>query len=90
MRKAVQWMVAGAMALLSTSPSAAQQPAGQARANAPSEIVVTGRRDLNEQIRDFVGALTPASSQGQLGRFEWAVCPAALRRSSATLRLLRL
>lgn len=41
------------------------------------EIVVTGQ-DIDEQIRDFVGALTQAPPRGQLSRFESKVCPAAV------------
>lgn len=41
-------------------------------------IVVTGTRDLESEVRDFVAALTPAPAFGQLGRFEWQVCPGAL------------
>lgn len=42
------------------------------------QIVVTGNRDVKREIRDFVGALTPAPIRGQLSRFEWEVCPGAL------------
>jgi hypothetical protein len=51
-------------------------PAQQA-ANAPAEeqdIVVTGR-DLDKDISDFVGALTPSQVSGTLSRFEFEVCP---------------
>jgi hypothetical protein len=43
-----------------------------------STIVVTGNTDVESQVRDFVGALTQAPPRGQLSRFEWAVCPAAI------------
>jgi hypothetical protein len=42
------------------------------------EIVVQGERDRDRQLRDFVGALTPTPRHpydGQIGRFEWSVCP---------------
>lgn len=43
-----------------------------------STIVVTGERNHEESVRDFVGALTHASPQRQLARFEHSVCPIAL------------
>ncbi len=42
-----------------------------------SEIVVEGVRERQQQIRRFVDALTEAPVRGQIGRFDWAVCPAA-------------
>lgn len=41
-------------------------------------IVVEGARDIDRQVREFVGSLTPAPASGQLGRFETPVCPTAL------------
>lgn len=41
-------------------------------------IIVTGQRDIDQQIDNFVGALTPVPANGQLARFETAICPAAL------------
>lgn len=46
-------------------------------AEAGTEIVVTGNRDMEGEVRDFVGALTTATS-GQLARFENAICPFAV------------
>jgi hypothetical protein len=54
------------------APAAAQD---QAPPDDASEIVVTGTRDMERQVRDFVGALTQAPSGGQLSRFEAAICP---------------
>jgi hypothetical protein len=65
-------------ALLSPAAAAGQQPSP-----AQPDITVTGPRDIEEQIQDFVSALTPARISGQLGRFEWAACPAALGFSPA-------
>jgi hypothetical protein len=42
------------------------------------EIVVTGTRDMEGQVRDFVGALTVTPNGGLLSRFEAAICPAAV------------
>src|SRR5262245_6590011 len=42
------------------------------------EIVVEGTNAYDEQIKGFVGALTDAPVGGQLSRFDWAVCPAAV------------
>jgi hypothetical protein len=55
-------------------PAAAE---GSSQKGAADTIVVTGNRDTDRQIRDFVGALTRAPLQQQLSRFEWNVCPAA-------------
>ena len=45
----------------------------------PSEtIVVEGMRDPRKEIGRFVDALTDAPLSGQLSRFDWAVCPAAV------------
>lgn len=43
-----------------------------------SEIVVTGTRELEGQIRDFVAALTGGQYGTQLSRFERAICPMAI------------
>jgi hypothetical protein len=51
---------------------------GQAQSQpeaAPAEIVVRGG-GFEEQVRDFVGALTPAHSSETISRFESGVCPA--------------
>lgn len=57
--------------------AATQQPAAPAPAD-PPEIVVEGRRDVAGQVSDFVKTLTDVSPNGQIGRFDWAVCPAVL------------
>lgn len=49
---------------------------GQTATDAP--IVVTGQKNLEEQIGAFVGALTKAPVTGQLAKFETEICPAAL------------
>lgn len=59
-----------------TGAAAAQDPAGKPD---DAEIVVTGSdEDIDRQISDFVGALTPAPPRGQLGRFERKMCPAVV------------
>lgn len=75
MRKIVRGAFASAALMLATAAGAQQQ---QPQTSDGPEILVTGTRDLPDQIRDFVGALTEAPVRGQLGRFEWAVCPVAL------------
>jgi hypothetical protein len=54
----------------------------QPRPEDSTEVVVTGTRDRDRQVRDFVGALTQAPVMGQLSRFEEAVCPEAIGLSS--------
>lgn len=68
------------LASLVLSPAAAAAQSVQAD---EQEIVVTGNRDTDGQVRDFVSALTPSSSRGQLGRFEQDLCPAAMGVSAA-------
>src|SRR5438309_1903495 len=45
-------------------------------ASPSAEIVVTGRRGQEQQVKDFVAALTPAPD-GAIPRFVDEVCPAA-------------
>ncbi len=49
-------------------------------AQAPDEttIVVTGQKDLERQIDNFIGALTPSSPSAQIGRYEDEICPRTL------------
>ena len=66
-------IAAGAIA-----PGHAQQ-AQVPRDDQPSApIVVQGVRDQIKEIGRFIDALTDAPFQGQLSRFDWAVCPAAI------------
>lgn len=63
------------LAALACAPVAAAQEASRP-ADSP-EIVVTGARTTEEEIRAFVGAVAPTPGQNQLSRFETrAVCPA--------------
>jgi hypothetical protein len=39
------------------------------------QITVTGTRDIDGQVREFVTALTPASVEGNVARFEDSICP---------------
>lgn len=43
---------------------------------ADQPIVITGQKDTHKAVEDFVKALTPVESHGQLSRFEHEVCPA--------------
>jgi len=54
--------------------------ASAATATPPTQqaIVVQGHRDVQRQIHDFVRALTDVPPAGQISRFDWAVCPAAV------------
>jgi hypothetical protein len=63
----------GLLAALSAlaSPAVPQPaPAGD------QAIVITGQKDSEKAVQDFVRALTPVDSNGQLSRFEHEVCPA--------------
>ena len=59
-------------------PASAQQAPPPGAESSPDAIVVQGIRDQKKEIGKFVDALTPAPVLGQLSRFDWAVCPAAV------------
>ncbi|MGH6613054.1 hypothetical protein [Sphingomonas sp.] len=67
------WLRGGlsAAALLATGTAVTQEVPKKD----DKEIVVTGVRDPEREINDFVQAFTPGSTLSQLSRFEWAVCP---------------
>ena len=57
-----------------------------------SEIIVQGHRYSDNDVRDFVDALTESRFDGQLSKFDWAVCPAVVglserHRSAVTMRM---
>jgi hypothetical protein len=68
-------LVAAGMLLCAGTEAAAQTPPPQQETRSDSEIVVTGERNFERQVRSFVRALTPARSGDQLARFETAFCP---------------
>lgn len=68
-----------AIALLA-APAAAQDDA---------PIIVTGQRDVEQQIEAFVGALTKTSPRGQIGRFETSICPGAFGMPDAQRAAVR-
>lgn len=59
-------------------PGHAQQVQAPKENPSSDTIVVQGIRDPRKEIGRFVDALTDASIVGQLSRFDWAVCPAAV------------
>jgi hypothetical protein len=71
--------LAAALLLCPAAGAQTQPPAKESE-----EIVVTGQRDLEGQVRDFVGALTQAPPRGQLSRFERSLCPAAFGLSQTS------
>lgn len=85
MRRLIKMCLLGAAWLAFPAAAAAQDAPPVPDTSQPdgSQIVVTGTKDMEGQIRDFVGALTPAPPRTQLSRFEWAVCPAAIGLSPA-------
>jgi hypothetical protein len=66
------FLLALAAALSSPASPAVPKPAPPA----DQTIVVTGQKDQQKAVEDFVRALTPVNSDGQLSRFEHDVCPA--------------
>jgi len=74
--------VLAAAALVAAVPALAQpaRPTGPAaHATPPSDeqdVIVTGTLEREQEIRDFVGALTQSAPMtGQIARFEDAICP---------------
>lgn len=59
-------------------PGHAQQTQAPQADQSSDPIVVQGIRDPNKEITRFVDALTDTPPSGQLSRFDWAVCPAAV------------
>jgi hypothetical protein len=77
-----QWIVGSlfSAAFVFLPPAVAQEtrePVGS------QDIVVTGNADVEQQLADFVGALTQAPKGSQLSRFERAVCPTVVGVSPA-------
>ncbi|HEY7809876.1 MAG TPA: hypothetical protein VIA98_05825 [Allosphingosinicella sp.] len=66
------WFLPFSVALLLAAPAAAQN---QTEQEGEQEVVVTGVRDMDEQLRGFVDALTDTPGGGQLSRFENEICP---------------
>lgn len=54
----------------SAAPAASELPPEE-----QSTIVITGQRNAEKDMQDFVRALTPATVGGQLSRFERSICP---------------
>ena len=75
MTRAAFFYASASAVLLLATPVGAQETE---KPSEPSEIVVTGTRDVDRQLREFVGALKPAPFERQLGRFESSVCPAVV------------
>ena len=64
--------------LLGASLVAAPTPLSAQPATDLPEIIVEGTKEYDKQIQDFVGSLTETPVGGQLSRFDWTVCPAAV------------
>jgi hypothetical protein len=65
-------ILVAALSLAAPAPAQAQEQ--QPAEPSSPDVVVTGTREGREQVRDFVGALTPARS-GSIARFIDRVCP---------------
>lgn len=63
-------------------------PAQSPQEPPPGTIIVQGVPDRDKEIGRFVDALTDAPVLGQLSRFNWAVCPAAIGLGEAQNRLI--
>jgi hypothetical protein len=65
------------------------QPAPPAPPTAQEgDIVVEGKRVKQEQVRDFIHALTNVPNFGQIGRFHSAVCPGVVGLPEQQARLI--
>jgi hypothetical protein len=71
-------MLTGIALSLALQATAAAPPPLPQQQEGDQAIVVNGRRDVERQIHDFVKALTDVPPAGQISRFDWAVCPAAI------------
>jgi hypothetical protein len=76
--KEVASAVGAAAALALGAPAMAHQPPQEAPTEADIVVVGERERDVARQIDAFVGALTRTRANGQIARFEFAACPAAL------------
>ena len=76
MNQLMSLILAGAAAASAAAQPAPAQPEAAAPGNEP--IIVTGEKNQQKTITDFVHALTPTLWNGQISRFEHSVCPAAV------------
>lgn len=61
-----------------SATGATASPSLQPPPDEQSTIIVSGKRDSQKDLQDFVGALTPFAVGGQLSRFEKSICPVAV------------
>jgi len=54
----------------------ASPPVPEAALPADQPIIVTGEKNVQKAVDDFVGSLAPGDAHGELSRFEHEVCPA--------------
>ena len=90
MRSVIRFGVLALSTMTASATATAQQPTGTGDAPA---IVVTGNRDVETQVRQFVTAMTPAPQRGNIPLLESDVCPMAIgfvpRQKAAIERRLR-
>ena len=70
----LRWLAFAPLAL--AGPTIAQAPPPPAPDS--TEIIVQGHKYRDKDVRDFIDALTETRFGGQLSKFDWAVCPAAV------------
>jgi hypothetical protein len=75
MRPSVRHILVSTALLLASAASGQESPP---EAGDSSEIVVTGAREREEQVRQFVRALTPPAGGGSIPRFIDELCPYAV------------
>jgi hypothetical protein len=68
---------------LACAAAAQAQNTPETKPESEAEIVVTGNRNIENELQDFVGALTLGASDRQLARFERKICPTAIGLSPA-------
>jgi hypothetical protein len=79
MARFVRFCVLAAASSLSCAAVAQDAPGDRDAA----DIVVTGKKEMERQLREFVGALTRPKPNDNISRFEWEACPAAAGLSDA-------
>lgn len=77
-----------AFALALAVPAAPAFAQDQPQGGDSPTITVTGVRDVEKEVRDFVDAMTPASANGNIARFEKNVCPRVIGAAPAQAALM--
>ena len=87
--KPLAHLAAAAIAFAAFSaPALSQQQQPPQQQSPDSTVTVTGTRNMERQVREFVSALTPAPAYGNIARLETTVCPRVLGAAGAQNALI--